>query len=68
MIVLAVLLEIAAWICLTMGHGSLRDSKNHIEYGVESESLHRRFAWLFILAGWAAGLIGGYLLIVSIFG
>lgn len=67
-IVGGVICMVASWICLTMGHGSRRDSTNHLEYGVETESLHRAFAGMFIAAGWVLGAVGAYLVLRGVFG
>jgi hypothetical protein len=44
-----------------MGISSLKDSSNHSEYGVQSESLHRKFSWFFILLAIICGLISAAL-------
>jgi len=45
-----------------MGFGTLKDSNNHEEYGVESESLHKSFSWFLIVLGAVSALIAGLLI------
>lgn len=68
MLVAGVIAVILAFICLKMGHGSLRDSHNYRGYGVETESLHQGFSRIFIVAGWILGAVGAYLVLTGMLG
>ena len=57
----AIILSILGFAFLKMGRGALNDSASHTSYGVESESLHRKFSYIFIGVGTAASAIAGWL-------
>lgn len=57
----AIILSILGFAFLKMGRGALRDRASHTEYGVESESLHRKFSYVFIGVGTVASAAAGWL-------
>ena len=57
----AIVFSILGFAFLKMGRGALKDSAGHREYGVESESLHRKFSYVFIGVGTVASAAAGWL-------
>lgn len=62
--VFSIILFLVAILLIRMGSGALKDSSSHYEYGVETESSHKTFSWVTILAGcalavWASLLLAG---------
>ena len=53
---MSVVFILASLYCLVIGVRSLRDNKNHQEYGVESSTTHKIFSWMFIISGIVLGL------------
>lgn len=58
----AIVLFLVSFILFKMGFGSLKDSNSHAEYGVESQSLHKKFSWFLIGLGAVSASIAGILL------
>ena len=61
MIVLGVGLIAISLLLFKMGFGSLKDKRNHLEYGVESQGAHTAFSWVFIVAASVCAFGGGLL-------
>jgi hypothetical protein len=57
----AIVLSILALIFVNMGRGALRGSADHASYGVETESLHKKFSLILVGVGMLAGAIAGWL-------
>jgi hypothetical protein len=60
--VVAIALFLISFVLFKMGFGALRDSTSHSEYGVENESLHKKFSWFLIGLGGVSASIAGVLL------
>jgi len=58
---ISIILFVLSLALLKIGFGSLNDSNNHQEYGVESESLHKKFSWFFIILGAAMAALAAFL-------
>jgi hypothetical protein len=62
MFAIGIICIIASALMFKMGLGSLKDSNNHAEYGVESASLQKCFCWVFIIIAAALAIGGGTIL------
>lgn len=61
--IIALGLHLFSFYLLVIGFSSLKDSKAHNEYGVESESLHKKFSWSLILFGFVALSIATFIIL-----
>ena len=57
-IIIGVAMMVMSYALLKMGFGALKDSRNHNQYGVENESLHKKFSYAFIGAGILLAVFG----------
>jgi|GEM_PF-2790403 len=63
-----ILLVLAGFMTNMVGRGAMRDSRNHWEYGVSSESRHRAFSRVLIVGGMLCMIVGTYLVLKGLFG